>query len=265
MAKKISNETRSTTLKKFKPTPNVNGGLSIGTLVDVNVSKVDISLESPMESFRGLSVPRLNFVFESRLDPPGVKKSNYIHSYLAIEHTPESVSSDGAWKWDSLTQTVKHFLDVYRDGKLFTDEEVALMTVDFVDVDKHGVFVEQPAEVVAEAYTKFFENLVKMFHPDGKAIYRDTNGKDIPIWMKLLLDVKGRQVNNGDYGFSGFPGEGLIEIKLKDVQPSLSINIAKGENIIPSAPMTRAAAAAPTSGQGHTVVDETIIPPFLRG
>ena len=264
MAKGINNETRSTSLKKFKADPSKNRGLCIGALTDVTVSTAEIKEDSSMETFRGLSVPRLNFVFESRKDPKGVKPSTYIHSFLAIEHTPENMT-DGAWRWDQLSQTIKHFLDVYRNNKEFTEKEVKMLLVDFEEEDENGVFKEQPADVVIKAYKKFFDNVVAMFKPDGKAIYKDENGKDKIVWMKLLLDIKGRQVNNGDYGFTGFPGEGLIELYQDGVEPSLSINIAKAENIIPKAPVTAPpSGGAGVQGQGSTTVDESQIPSFMR-
>lgn len=261
MAKGISNETRGAALKKFKPTPERNGGLCIGTLVDVTVGEAEIKDDSPMESFRGHSVPRLNFTFESRLDPKGVKPSVYNHSFLAIEHTPDSLTSEGDWRWRQLSQTIKHFLDVYRNNAELTKEEVEKLAVDFVD-EEDGVFVEQPADVVIAAYRKFFENIVSMFKPEGKAIYKDVNGKDKLVWMKLLLDVKGNQVNRGDYGFSGYPGEGLIELYQDGVKPSISIQINKGENIIPR--VTSTAAPTPAMGEGTTQVNDDIVPSFMK-
>ena len=268
MAKAINNETRSTSLKKFKPKPEIYNGLCLGALTDVSVTEAEVKVDSNMETFRGHTIPRLNFVFESRNDPKGVKKSTYIHSYLAIEHTPESLvdgTDGGAWRWNQLSQTVKHLLDVFRDYKPLTPEEVKMLMVDFED-EKDGVFVEQPTEVVIEAYTKFFNNIVQLFNPGGKAIYKDANGKDRIIWMKLLLDINGRPVNNGDYGFSGYPGEGLIELYQDKVPSSLSINVAKGENIIPRAMANRTASGKPgVKVQDIPIPDNEAVPSFMRG
>ena len=264
MAKGITNETRSTSQKKFKPDPAKWHGLCIGALVDVHVTDAEIKEDSGMSSFQGKTIPRLNFIFESRLDPKGVKKSVYVHSYLAQEHTPESVTEDGDWRWRQLISTVKHLLDVYRDEKPFTSDEEKLMVVDFEDVNEDGVYLPQEADVIIDAFRKFFDNIVIMFKPDGKAIYKTPDGKDILVWMKLLLDIKGAKVNNGDYGFPGFPGEGLIEKYVDGVPPSLSINISKAENIIPKAP-TPAGTPPPTSGQGNSQVSEENIPAFMRG
>ena len=262
MAKGINNETRGASLKKFKPDPKKWNGLVIGALTDVTVGEAVIKEDSPMETFRGKTIPRLNFSFESRMDPKGVKPSVYNHSYLAIEHTPESITSDGDWRWRQLSQMVKHILDVFRNNQELTKEEVEKLMVDFVD-EEDGVFVEQDADTVIEAYKKFFDNIVSLFKPDGKGIYLDANGKPKVLWMKMLLDVKGNKVNNGDYGFTGFPGEGCIELYQDKVPPSLSINIAKGENIIQKAP-TEAAPVPPVGGEGATSVDDNIVPSFMK-
>jgi hypothetical protein len=262
MAKGISNETRSTSLKKFKPSPKVNDGLCIAALTDVVITQAEITADSPMDTFRGMSIPRLNFIFESRLDMEGVKTSTYIHSFLPIEHTPSSLLKENSWKFDQLFGIIKHILDVYRHDKPFTKEEEVLMTVDFQDED-NGVFIEQPASIVIAAYEKFFNNIIAMFKPEGKAIYKDINGKDIIVWMKLLLEIKGKQINKGDYAFPGYVGEGVIEIKKDKVPPSLVINIAKGENIIPKAPTTAVPPIGATGGSSNTS-DDSAIPSFLR-
>lgn len=265
MPKGISNATRGTSLKKFKADPMINNGLLIAGLVDVTVTDAEIKDESSMTSFRGMKIPRLNFVFESQKDPQGVKKSTYIQSFMAIEHIPENheEKGKGAWRWDQLTQMIKHFLDVYRDNKDFTKEEEAKLIVDFEDEDENGIFKDQPGDVVAKAYQKFFDNVVSLFKPNDKAIYLDANGKPLVLWMKLVVDIKGNKVNNGDFGFSGFPGEGVIELHKEGVQPSIYINVGKGENIIPSAPAS-AIAAPPTTDGGGSAATSQNLPPFLR-
>ncbi len=243
MAKGINNETRSSSQKKFKPSPALWDGLCLGALTDVTVTTAKIKDDSPMESFRSMEIPRLSFVYESRNDAPGVKGSVYIDSFLPIEHTPESLmdgKDGGLWRWNQMSQRIKHVLEVFREYAPFTDEEVKKLMVDFEEEDKDGVFKEQPATVVVAAYKAFFDNIVTLFKPKDKGIYKDANGKDRWVWMKLLLDIKLHPVNNNDYGFAGYPGEGLIELWQKDIDPSLFINISKGENIEP-----RAAGATP--------------------
>ena len=269
MAKGINNETRGASLKKFKPNPKINGGLSIGALVEVSVSTAEVKEDSNMESFRGMTIPRLNFVFESRMDATGVKKSTYVHSYLPIEHTPESLHfGDGgtAWKWDQMSQTIKHFIDVFRDNRPLTEEEAQMLTVDFVD-EQDGVFVPQEPQVVVDAYKKFFDNVVKMFKPADKAIYVDEKGTPRILHMKLLYHIKGKNVNGGDAGFPGYVGEGLIELYIPNVAPSISINIGKGESVEPIVPATAGAApggaaagSTPTAGS----VKQADVPDFMR-
>ena len=265
MPKGISNETRSASLKKFKANPKRNNGLCLGALVEVNVSDAEVKSDSTMTSFRGLSIPRINFVFESQLDPVGVKKSTYIHSYLAIEHNTENHSGDGVWRWNQMSQMIKHFLEVYRDYAPFTKEEEAKLVVDFTDEDENGIYVDADPQVVADAYRKFFENVVSLFKPADKAIYLDANGKPRIVWMKLIVDIKGKPVNNGDFGFPGYPGEGVIELFQKDIEPSIYINVGKGENIVPHAPSTAAAPPAANGDAGGAATTGADLPSFLRG
>lgn len=265
MSKGISNETKTVTLKKFKPNAKLNDGLNVGCLVDVVVSTAEIKDDSPMDSFRGMSIPRLSFIFESRMDAPGVKKSTYIHSYLPLEHTPESLQTgEGgtAWRWDQMSQFIKHLLDVYRDNKPLTEEEEKALTVDFID-EQDGLFIEQPADVVVAAYKKFFDNIALLFKPADKAIWLNADGKEKIIWIKLLMSIKGKLINNGEFGIPGYIGEGVVELYIKGVPPNIGIKFGKGESI-EAAPAV-AAAPAPGSGGGVTVnVATSDIPDFMR-
>ena len=264
MPKAINNETRGAAQKKFKPVPELNGGLCIGALVDVSITDAIIKPDSPMESFRNMTVPRLNFVFESRLDPPGVKPAIYVHSYLPIEHTPSSVSTTdgGDWQWRSMSSGIFHMREVLVDGAALTPEQEAELAVDFPDVDASGMYLPCDSEAVVAAYRKFFEGVVKLFKPGDKAIYKDINGKDIILWIKLLLDINGKKMNNGDYGFALFPGEGYIEKFKQNIKPSLSINIAKGENIVPVATLKAPTAVGKVAG--GTTVKQDDVPDFLK-
>lgn len=262
MPKKINNETRSTSLKKFRPKVDVNNGLCVGALTDVNVSDVEIQTDSKFEYFRGHTVPRLNFVFESREDPKGVKPATYIQSFLPIEHSPETVDGgDKEWKWDQLASMVKHIYLVFADRESLTKEEIDKLSVEFEDVDENGNFLEVEPDVVIDAYRKFFHNIESLFKNGDKPIYKDASGKDVILWMKLIISFKGRNVNNGDPGFPNFPGEGVIEKKIKGVNPDLQINIAKGESITPKEPVAAVPPQAPTGG---VATDSKDVPSFMR-
>lgn len=269
MAKGISNETRGVSPKKFRPNPRVDGGLCKAALVDVLITTADVKDDSPMESFRGHAVPRLNFIFESKLDAPGVKKSVYIHSYLPIEHTPESLlDGEGgtAWKWNQMSQTIKHILDVFRNNAPLTPEEEAKLLVDFTD-EVDGVFVPQESEVVIAAYQKFFDNVVSLFKPGEKAIFVDDKGTPKVVWIKLLVSMKGKLVNQGDAGFPGYIGDGIIELYFPNVEPSISIKLAKGESI-EDTPTTKAAPMGGIAAGSGVVAGASVvakdIPEFMR-
>lgn len=263
MAKKITNETRSTSLKKFRLNPEINNGIAIGALVDVSVSEATIKTDSSMVFYRGYDIPRLNFVFESREDAKGVKQSTYILSYLAIPHTPETIEGgDDAWRWDQMAAMVKHLYLTIAEKTSLSDEDVEKLNVEFDEVDENGIYLEQPPEVVIAAYKKFFDNIVSLFKPGNKAVYKTDDNKDKVLNMKLLISVKGRNINNGDPAFPGYPGEGVVELRVPGVATGLVINPAKGESIIPKAAPT--AAPAP-SGGSNTGAPTSDIPDFMKG
>jgi len=262
MPKKINNETRSTSLKKFRPKIDRYDGLCLGALTDVNVSDVEIKADSNFEFYRGHTVPRLNFVFESREDEKGVKTSTYIHSFLPVEHSPETIDGgDKEWKWDQIASMIKHFYLVFVGRENLTTEEINKLVVDFEDVDENGNFQEVEPEVVIDAYRKFFNNIVSLFKPGDKAIYKDESGKDVILWMKLIISVKGKNINNGDPAFPNFPGEGVIEKRVKGVSPSIQINVGKGESIKAKEPVQ---AVAQASVVGGVTASESDIPKFMQ-
>lgn len=218
----ISKETKSTGLIQFRLDPKApNGGLSLGYLDKVKVTEAEYKADSKVELFRGTKVPRLNFVFRGL--ESGSNNPTYIHAFNAYDVTNESTEEKA---WDSLSQTVKHFAEVLKGSEL-TDDEYKLLVLDYKDDSR---------EEVVKGFTTFFNNIVLLFEGGkvGNKTYPSLIRKDdkkIKLWLKLLLYLNGKEVNQGNPGMPFYPGEGLIEVFVDRIQPKLRIRIEKGEDI----------------------------------
>lgn len=221
MGKSINSETRGASIKKIVPTPDVNKGLAIATFTDVDLGEAKIKEDSAWVDFRGLSVPRITFVFTEKIATKDKEQGMYFKSYTAF---PDVFDADKQWQWDSLAQTVKHFIDILSENK-FLDQYADLLNL---NIDESG---STSVEDQLKAWKTFFEGIVKVFKGDKKAGLPTLIGKE--IWLKLILDIKGIKVNSGDFGLPGYPGDGIIELYKEGVNPSIRVNISKGENIIP--------------------------------
>lgn len=219
MSRQITKDTRGASIKKMVPSPEVNGGLSIGTLTSVDLGIAKIGEDSSYVSFRGMEVPRITFVFTEKVSDANKEPGMYFHSYTAY---PDSYKDEDAWRWDAMAQTVKHFIDVFSADE-FKDEYADLLLLDI----KEGMEVADEVK----AWEGFFKGV--------KTIFDGHKSKGLPklvekdVWMKLIMDIKGKQVNRGDFGLSSYPGDGIVELYSETAKPTIRINVAKGENIIP--------------------------------
>jgi len=253
MAKKrvINSETRSTSATPFIPDSKILNGLNLGSLTEVTVGEAVITDKSPMELFRGMTIPTINFVFKGTAK--GGKQQLYVNSFMAWDTTDDS--KDGM-AWDSISATVKHFAEVLKReaiGEELNDLDYKLLQLgDATD-----------AEGICKDFKSFFTNIATLFnggtvnkHKYPSLLVKDD--KPIKLWIKLLLYTeskkKGRvEVNKGAPGMPFYPGEGLIEVYVKGVEPTLRINISKGESIIPVAKVTnRAVAGNPMGNAGSS-------------
>jgi len=223
----INKETRTTTAKEFKVSPEVNNGLAIGILDNVEVSTFTVKDDAKWIDYRGKEAVRLSLIFKEVPKEAGVEAGIYIHSYNFIDHS----NTDRNKFIAGMFQTIKHIIGVYKGGvENITDAEYAYLKLDLEDAKNYT------AEEIIAAYTKFFNGV--------KTVIDGCTTKDIKVWMKLLLYIKGSNVNGGKLGFTSYPGEGLIELYKQDVEPSLTIRIARQESIIPRSD------SAPTSPIG---------------
>ena len=217
MAKSINKETRSTSIKKFIPDAAVNDGLVKGVLIAVEKREAEIKIDSNWEVFRGMKVPRLSFVFEEFDNDKDQEPCRYIHSFLAYPLDPSKSEKDD-WQWNQLSQTLKHFIDVFTEDK-FLDEYVPLLELDDTNTD---------VDAQIKAWDNFMDGVVTIFNGDGKKLPKLVGKK---VWMKLLLTFKNNKVNNGDFGMPSYPGDGVVELYTDKKKPNLRINITKGESI----------------------------------
>lgn len=249
MGKSINKETRGASVKKIVCKPDVNGGLALVVLSDVDVANAEIKQDSSYVEFRGMEVPRLTFVFTEKVIG-NEEAGMYFKSYMP---NPEIFNSDNEWKWDTMAQTMKHFIDVLSEDN-FKDEYADLLNLP-MDEGK-----EYTAEEQIAAWATFFKGVQKVFKGNKK--------EGLPVllnkitWAKLLLDIKGTKVNGGDFGMSNYPGDGLIELYKEGTAPSLRINIAKGESIVPRVYEEPTKLGAPTADASGTAPGER--PDFMK-
>ena len=142
---------------------------------------------------------------------------------------------------------IKHILDVfYLKGRELTEAEEAALSLPFDDTDENGEYVVVDVEDVLAGYRAIFEAAASMLNgefnlADGdtaKPCFKTADGKFIPCWLKLLRHKKRKNdwinvTQNGDLGFDGFIGNGVVELLKKDVPPTvLRLDLAK-ESITP--------------------------------
>jgi len=228
MARGITKETRSKAAKQFSPSMDINKGLSLAYLT-WDLTTREVSADSKQTSFIGLERPTLRFIFTGVTEKENEEAPIYIHSYSPVEDDEPSRETIE----DGMFQMLKHFLETIL-GRELQDKEYDLLILDIP---------ENPSgEDVLAGYKKFFEGVLTILEPVSKEELR----KKELYWVKLLRYVtttKGlREVNRGNVGLPAFPGTGVIEKYVSGIEPSLEINIAKGEKI---EPIEKSAAAAP--------------------
>ena len=128
----------------------------------------------------------------------------------------------------------KHILNVYvLNGRELNEEEAAALELSYTDFDENGEYVPVDVNDVIAGWKTVFENFANMLNEgnNGASYIKDKNGKDIPLWMKLIRYTKSKKewkaVNNGELAFPAFVGEGCIEKFVPNVLPSIRLNAIK--------------------------------------
>lgn len=232
---------RGTSRLKFSHEMAKPNGLFIGHLDSVVLSTIKIGEDtSGMPTFNGLDIPRITLTFASNEDD--VTKRHYASlSFNAVESNVNTIpGGKEEWKVNSVFDWFKHILNVYLlKGRELTDEESAALSIPFEDFNEQGEYVAVEPEDVIAGWKVLFENFDNIMNRgrDGQPIYKTKDGKNIPIWMKLIRYIKNNKkgwqpVNNGDLSFPAFVGEGCIEIFKANTVPSIRFDAVK-EAILP--------------------------------
>ena len=231
---------RGTTRLKFSHEQAKLNGLFIAHLDSVATSMIQIGEDKTgMPSFNGLEIPKLVFTFAS--NEAEVAKRHYVTlQFTAVESNANTIPGGKEdWKVNTVFDWLKHILNVYvLKGRELTDEEADALSLPFEDFDEQGEYVPVEPETVIAGWKTIFENFENIVNRgrDGQPYYKTKDGKDIPVWIKLLRYNKTKKgwnpVNNGDLSFPSFVGEGCIEIYKQNTAPSIRIDSVK-ESIIP--------------------------------
>ena len=240
----VSNKTQAVAQLKFHEKDAAQNGLFVGHLESVSV---EWFTDANGKEFTGEKVPRLVFHFTSNHANASEKR----HVYQTLFPIPSNVNTipggTEEWKVNNVFNWIKHILDVfYLKGRELTEAEEAALSLPFDDTDDNGEYVVVDVEDVLAGYRAIFEAAASMLNGEftgdheatGKACYKTADGKFIPCWLKLLRHKKRKNdwinvTQNGDLGFDGFIGNGVVELLKKDVPPTvLRLDLAK-ESITP--------------------------------
>lgn len=232
---------RGTTRLKFSHELAKQNGLFIAHLDSVTLSMIKIGEDTTgMPSFNGLEIPRITITFASNEEDTA--KRHYISlSFNAVESNVNTIpGGKEEWKVNSVFDWFKHILNVYLlKGRELSEEEAAALSLNFEDFDEQGEYVSVEPEDVVAGWKVLFENFENIMNRgrDGQPIFKTKDGKNIPVWIKLIRYIKNNKkgwqpVNNGDLAFPAFVGEGCIEIFKQNTLPSIRFDAVK-EAILP--------------------------------
>ena len=255
----VSNKTQAVAQLKFHEKDAAQNGLFVGHLEEV---RVDWSNNTDAKSFTGMSIPRLTFHFASNHANASEKRHVY-QTLFPVESNVNTIPGGSEdWRVNNVFNWIKHILDVfYLKGREMTEAEEDALSLTFEDFDENGEYVSVEVEDVINGYRAIFENAAAMLNgnfelADGevaKPVYKTSDGKFIPCWLKLLRHKKrkGDWINvgaNGDLAFDGFIGNGVVELLKKDCPPTvLRLDLAK-ESITPKETKKTPTIGAPGMG-----------------
>lgn len=227
---------RGTQRLKFSHELAKPNGLFLAHLDSIVVSSILIGEDKTgLPSFNGMQIPRMAITFASN-EPEAAKRHYVTLSFTAVESNVDTIpGGKKEWQVNAILDWFKHILNVYvLKGREFTDAESEALSLSYVDFDENGEYVPVAVEDVIAGWKTLFENFANMMTTgrDGKPVYRTLDGKDIPVWIKLIrytkTPKKGWQpVANGELSFPTFVGEGCVEIFSQQTTPAIRLDSIK--------------------------------------
>lgn len=234
---------KGTNRLKFSHEQAKPNGLFTAHIESCVVNTIKIGEETTgMPSFNGLEIPKLVITFASNEDE--IAKRHYATlQFNAVESNVNTIpGGNEEWKVNAIFDWMKHILNVFiLKGREFTDEEAKLLCLPFDDFDENGEYIPLEPEIVINGWRTLFENFANMLNTsnNGQPCYKDKNGKNIMLWIKLLrfykpskVGSKWKAINNGELGFPSMVGEGCIDIYTPNTVSYLRLNTIR-ESIIP--------------------------------
>lgn len=247
---------RGTQRLKFSHTDAKANGLFLAHLESVDVSMIKIGEDTTgLPSFNGLEIPRLRFLFTSN-EPDEAKRKYVTLSFTPAESNTETIpGGKSEWKVTNIFDWVQHLFKVFiLKGRDFTEEEANALSLPFTDFDENGQYVPVDPEEVIKGWTTLFNNVENIFNrgKDGNPYYKTSDGKFIPLWIKLIRYNKTKKngwtpLQNGDLVFPTFVGEGCVEIARPNEMPAIKLNPIT-ECITPKDIESKKKAQAPNMG-----------------
>lgn len=206
---------------KFNLDMNINDGLALGQLTEVELVVNDASESTAEWEYKGLELPTLLFRFtqkKNKEDDPERKFTHVERVIVSIGNTGDKLPKKTLDSlYTSMWRRLKHIYDAYANFapnvKAMEQEEVNAVMID----------EDASAEERAKQFTAFFKYFENLFNKgtDDKPIYKDTNGKPYLMTLKLVAEYGGGEY----YTFPTFTGEGFIEKAVFDANKQLVTNL----------------------------------------
>lgn len=228
---------RGTQRMKFSHEHAMPNGLFMAHLDSVAVSSILIGEDKTgLPSFNGMQIPRIALTFAS--NEAEANKRHYVTlSFTAVESNVDTIPGGSKeWTVNVILDWFKHILDVYYlKGRELTQEEEEALSLSFTDFDENGEYTPVDVEEVVAGWRTLFENFANILETgkNGAPIYKTADGKNIPVWIKLIRYNKTVKngwkavIQSGDLTFPTFVGEGCIEIFNQQAKPAIRLDAVK--------------------------------------
>lgn len=185
-------------------------GLALAELESVEVKDYEVPVTDEKGSetkseFKGLTVPRINLTWRNHKVKEGEEDRYHTLSFGPIV----SVKNDGSPMdaktlssiYENMFAALMHAHNCYKGSVNY----IAIKSLP--DIDETAT-----AAARVEQTRAFFKAFEKAFNgTDGKAVYKNTEGKNIPVWLKLVADYK----TQSHYETPNFVGQGWTEVAIQ--------------------------------------------------